>query len=355
MSNYKFGHPYVYDDWYIFPGTTLDNIKLDDCPSSVTGTCEDTKTVEDCIKLCQDNQPCFAGYFIETPDKHNICVPIRKIYRGPSIGPYYRLRNKNIYPELKNMKSYVFTNKTSYKYPPDHGNSIFYTDKFVLTNLASQKSIGTEENGNIVPTDILTSYPVFLQFLPQEILRSYVSQYLVVKNGDEVVVNIPNTAYILENDGKNINWVMKLVSLGGPNTALHVFSTDKNKKIGDFLNYSDTLYFTNGSQPLVYDSELNILKIDSANIDNVDPANTYFKITPKIQGYYCEENQCKQVMLENTEMDQEKSRYKGVTVNRNPNCWGACNKVGSKSLWILYLVLFLVIATVLLFVFRKKL
>lgn len=338
MSNYKFSNPDVYKDWYIFPRTTLDNIKLDDCPSSVTGKCERTETVEECIKLCQDNQPCFAGYFIQTPDKENICVPIRKIPGGPSIGPYYRLRNQNIYPELQGMKSYVFTNKNSYEYPPDHANNIFYTDRFVLTNLASQKSIGADQ--------ILSDKPVFLQFLPEEILRTYISQYLIVKNGDEVVVNIPNTAYILENDGENIKWVMKLVAIGGPNSSLRVFSTDKNKKIGDFLNYSDTLYFTTSTQPLLYNPNLDLLKIDSANINNVEKSNMYFKITPKIEGYYCDGGKCGKVMLEDTEMNEEKSRYKGSPVARNPNCWGSCGKSRSslKTWLIIVLVIALVIA-----------
>ena len=342
---------YVHNNWYIFPDTTLDNLRLDDCISSVTGKCENTKTIEECIKICEDNQPCFAGYFIETPDKHNICVPIRKIPGGPSIGPYYRLRNKNIYPELKNMKSSVFANKTSYKYPPDHGNNIFYTDRFVLTNLASQKSLGTEKDGTLVSNNILSDNPIFLQFLPQEILRTYISQYLIVKNGDEVVINIPNTAYVLENDGQNINWEMKLVSPKSTTASLRIFSTDKNKKIGDLLNYADTLYFTDGSQPLIYDKDTNTLKIQYVNIDSTNQANTYFKITPKIQGYYCDGNQCKSVMLEDTEMNEEKSRYKDAIVHRNPNCWETCKKSSSKSFWLLAIVL---IGILVIIIFHKN-
>jgi hypothetical protein len=339
MLKYKFGDPNVSNNWYIFPETTLDNLRMDDCPSSVTGKCENTKTVQECIKICEDNQPCFAGYFIETPDKDNICVPIRKIAGGPSIGPYYRLRNKNIYPELKNMKSYVFTNKTSYKFPPDHANNIFYTDRFTLTNIASQKSIGTEKGGTVIPSNILTDNPVFLQFLPQEILRNYISQYLIIKNGDEIIINIPNTSYVLENDGRNINWMMKLVSPKSTTALLRIFSTDKTKKIGDLLNYTDTLYFTDGSQTLAYNNDDKTLKLEY----QTDQTAMAFKITPKIQGYYCDKNECKSILLEDTEMDQERARYKGSVVYRQPNCWEKCGKGGCKKMWFLWLLLAIII------------
>jgi hypothetical protein len=330
MSDYKFGEPFVHENWYIFPHTTLDNIKLDDCPGSVTGTCINTATVEDCAKICRDIQPCFAGYFIETPDKHNICVPIRKIAGGPSIGPYYRLRNKDIYPELKNMKSYVFTDKTSYPYPPDHSNNIFYTDRFVLTDLDTNKSIGSDNN-------ILSDKSIYLQFLPQEVMRSYFSQYLIVKNGDEVVINIPDTAYILANNNESLNWVMKIVSIGGENSTLRIFTSSKNKKIGDFLDYTDNLYFMIGNQPVVFEDGL--LKISSSG--RQDPV--YFKIIPKIEVYYCNKDNCSTVMLEDTEMKGGKSRYKGIIVHRNPNCWGSCDKQTKKSslLWII-LALFII-------------
>lgn len=341
MSQYIFGQPYTYKDWYIFPDTTLDNLRVDDCPSSVTGKCENTKTVEDCIQICHDNQPCFAGYFIETPDKKNICVPIRKISDSP-IGPYYRLRNKDIYPQLENMKSYVFANQI-YKYPPDHANCIFYTDKFVLTNIVAGKSVGISDKGK---SQTLTDNPVYVQFLPQEILRTSITHYSMVKNGDEVVINIPNTAYILKNKSDNILWVLTL--LQDPNNTFRVFSSDKNKKIGDPLNYQDTLYFTSQGSPIIYNTELDTLKTGIDTQTN----NIYFKTTPKIRVYYCEKGNCKNVMLEQTEMNQEKARYNGIRISRSPSCWG-CYSQGGIS-WIYVLLALGIIVAILLVIFRAK-
>ena len=357
MSQYIFGQPYTYKDWFIFPDTTLDNIRVDDCPSSVTGKCENTKTVEDCIQICHDNQPCFSGYFIETPDRKNICVPMKKI-SGGNIGLYYRLRNKNIYPILKGMKSYIFTNK-SYTYPPDHANSIFYTDKLILTNIISQKSIGVTDEGENYSSETLTDSPAFIQFLPKEVIRTNISQYLIVKNGDEVIINIPYTAYILkENSENNISWVLKLSSLRGTDNSFRVFSTDKNKKIGDNLNYQDTLYFTSQGKPIIYDGDSHMLKTTSISIENEIQKNDnmYFKTIPKINVYYCENEKCKSVMLDQTEMNEEKSRYKGIPVSRSPSCWGCQSSKKIVSWWWIYILIFFAIITLFIFIliFRKQ-
>jgi hypothetical protein len=196
--------------------------------------------------------------------------------------------------------------------------------------LDTNKSIGSDNN-------ILSDKSIYLQFLPQEVMRSYFSQYLIVKNGDEVVINIPDTAYILANNNESLNWVMKIVSIGGENSTLRIFTSSKNKKIGDFLDYTDTLYFMIGNQPVIFEDGL--LKISSSG--RQDPV--YFKIIPKIEVYYCNKNNCSTVMLEDTEMKGEKSRYKGIIVHRNPNCWGSCDKQTKKSslLWII-LALFII-------------
>lgn len=349
MSEFKFGHPYKYDNWYIFPNTTLDNLQLDDCISSVTGKCENKSTVQDCIKLCQESKNCFAGYFIETPDKQNICVPINKILGGPSLGPYYRLRNQNIYPELKGMTSSVFTSP-EYEFPPKHANYIFYTDKFVLTNILSGKNIGT--NNTDKNTVLSSEDDLFLQFLPDEILRNYVSRYLIIRNGDEVSLSIPGTSYFLKNDGENISWVMRISSIEASDNKFRVFSANKNKKIGDFLDYSDTLYFTSSNQKLSYDSNLDSLKLSP---QNVEENSTYFKITPKISVYYCENGKCKNILLEHSDMSGSHATYKGHDISRNPNCWGLCDQGDKKNkLWLLSIPIILIFVIVLFFVLKKN-
>ena len=353
MSQYIFGQPYTYKDWYIFPDTTLDNLKLDDCPSSVTGKCENVKTVEECIQICHDNQPCFAGYFIETPDRKNICVPIRKISGGPSIGPYYRLRNQNIYPELKNVKSSVFTSQI-YKFPPDRANNIFYTDNFVLTNISTNKSIGfSKDEGQNSIGDLLTDNPIYIQYLPKNIARTYTSRYLMVKNGDEIIINVPNTAYTLKDYNKLISWNMNISTVENSQNIFQVFSADINKKLGDFLDYQDILYLKRNGNFVIYDHNLEILRPTTDNLsENTD---AYFKPTPKVQIYYCEQNECKTAILEETDMYQEKATYKGSRVSRNPSCWGTCGKRSkSRKRWWIWVLSVIAIIILVVFLFSKR-
>lgn len=345
MSKFRFGKPYMHNNWYIFPETTLNNLQLDDCVSSVTGKCENTNTVEDCVKICEKSQNCFAGYFINTPDNKNICVPINKLKGGPSIGPYYRLRNQNIYPELDGMKSYVFTSG-EYKFPPEHANCIFYMDKFVLSSVLGGKSIGTANGDKNI---ILSDNPVFIQFLPEEVQRSYVSQYLIVKNGDIVSISIPNTSYLLRNAGDNISWVMRLTSLEASDSEFRVFTTNKNKKIGDFLDYGDDLYFTNQNQVVIYDASSGLLRVSSQNEDEKSMA---FKITPKVNVYYCDK-ECKSVLLENTQMEGTKATYNGIIITRNPFCWGKCDNNKHAKLWLISIPIILVFVVVLVLILRK--
>jgi hypothetical protein len=335
-----FGDPYIHNNWYIFPNTTLDNLILDDCGSSVTGKCENTSNVENCIKICEDNKDCSAGYFIETPDSKNICVPIKKIAGGPSLGPYYRLRNKNIYPQLNNVKSYVFAKK-DYEFPPKHGNSIFYGDRFVLTNITANKSIGLTKEGKIQASGTLTTDPIFVQFLPKEVTRS-LDQYLIVKNGDEVVLNIPQTGYVLKDVGGKVSWVLEL---NNSNNAFRIFTNAKG--IGEILDYQDKIFLTSGNSSISYNQDFENLELSSESSEN-----SLFKITPKIRVYYCDGTSCVSTELENTKMNGTEATYRGSLISRNPSCWGACRK-GTNSIAVLAIIL-IITAILALIIFMRR-
>jgi hypothetical protein len=323
MQKDNFNPPIDYGDWYVFPNSSLVNLKTNDCISSATGKCEQTDTLEECIKLCAENKNCGKGYYIETPDKKNICVPTALPKGTLSIGPYFRIINKNAYPELQNLKSTVFVSKR-YKFPPDHANSIFYTDKFTMTSLFNNMNIGIEKGGKLV----LENQPqktTFIQFLPKQILRSYISKYLLVNCGDDVVLNIPNTAYILKKDEQNIiNWQLALSGLDESGLTFQVRAL--NKKIGEPLDYEDSIYLTDKSLVLIFDETDNQYKLSNINPENQTPNRNkfLFKLSPHIQCYYCEDKECKKIELDKTERQGEKARYKNIPVSRHPFCWGAC-------------------------------
>jgi hypothetical protein len=58
-----------------------------------------------------------------------------------------------------------------------------------------------------------------------------------------------------------------------------------------------------------------------------------FTITSKMLGYYCDGRECKPVPIKDMNKSGMSGRYKGVTVGRNPSCWGVCNylKLGTND------------------------
>lgn len=350
MSKYEFTKPYIYKDSYIFPNAIFSDIIFNDCGSSVTGTCEKTKNIDDCLNICNKSGKCSFGYYIETPDNENICVPFDERYHEKSIGPYYKLRNKNIYPILQNMKTSVFSNLKNV-FPPVFPNVIFYTDTLSLKKLNSKKFLGITENNTIISNNLLTSYPLYIQFLPKKIVKSLSLKYVPVKNGDEIIINIPKSSYVLKERENDILWIMRQSNLETSDNTFNIFADKKN--IGDLLDYNDIVYFKKNNKYITYENQKNNLIIDDIN------QNIYFEIEPYINVYYCENKKCKTTGLNNTKRDGYNATYKGYNVSRNPVCWNLCenrNKKSSNKIFIIILtiiVIFLFILNLLfnLFVF----
>src|SRR5690606_15343700 len=128
----------------------------------------------------------------------------------------------------------------------------------------------------------LTTDPIFIQFLPKEVTRS-LDQYLIVKNGDEVVLNIPQTGYVLKDVGGKVSWVLEL---NNSNNAFRIFTNAKG--IGEILDYQDTIFLTFGNNSISYNQDFEKLEMSSKGSDQ----NSLFKITPKIRVYYCDGTSC---------------------------------------------------------------
>lgn len=337
MSDFYNETPYTHaGTWQVFPGAIFSNLDLSDCNDTIDGICHHAETLSECIDLCKNDQNklCRTGYFIQTPDRANYCVPLRQ-HNKEETSPYYRLRNKNIYPILKNMKTFVFSD---FPYPPNAPNALFYTDHFVFKNISKNIHIGMTENASMTENVVFTNdNPIHIQFLPSQVARNYVENYVFVRNGDEIVINIPHTAFVLrKNDlDSQISWTMRAAVTNVPSNIFQIFT--KNKKIGDILDYSDEFYFTFQGQPMVY-NDLNMLSISSSSIQNSieNKDNIFFQLIPKIEVNYCENGVCKTTSLDQTETDGVQARFKNIPVERSPTCWGKCGK--KKSKWYLILI-----------------
>jgi len=351
MSEYIFKKPRKYKDWYIFDDTIYSDIELADCNDSITGICNNTNTLEECLNLAKNDSD--IGYFIETPDKQNFCVPLKKI--GEGIDYYHRIKNKSYYPILKNMKTYVFS-KRIYPFPSKIPNAVFYTDYFYLKNIQSNMMIGKSDDDTISEKVVLSkdSY-ISLQFLPKEILRTQVEQYIPVKNGDEIVINIPGTSLILrKHDGNTISWLFRATISYVPKNTFIINSKHKTK--GEIINFDDEIYITSDDNILIYDN--NELSLQPKNQISLINPNVMFKMIPKINVYYCQDNKCNKIELSDAKTSGNFATYKGNPVYRQPNCWSMCSEHNNeienndkKSYYFLSIMLFIVLFVCLLVIF----
>jgi hypothetical protein len=353
MSN----KPKLYKDWYVFPNTTLTNINLDDCNDTIRGVCLQTENLAQCIDICQNDQQnlCDQGYFIQAFDR-NYCLPLRNYLVGKTY-PYYRLRNKNIYPQLKNLSSTVFVNK-KYSFPPNNANAIFYGDNFVLRNIGSDKIVGVSSS-NIIGSEVVFSkdYPLFLQFLPLQITRSDVENYVLVLNNDNVSINIPRTSFLLRPKNESVQWTTRASTVNTKNNTFIITSPGKNNSSP--LNYGDKFFFSAQNGLLSYDNDSErFVFVNRPYSDTLDTDNVLFELLPKVEVYYCQNGECKKVSLQETVMNGEKAMYADRPVYRNPNCWELCHETKKfwkrSKLWILLLFFSIVLICFGIFVYFRN-
>jgi len=324
-------------EWNVFDNTTITNIELSDCVNAINGFCEHTKNLSDCIDMCANSpeKNCTHGYFIETPDKKNFCVPLRD--RDKKYYPYHRLRQKNYYPILENMKSTYFADKKLFPFPVFSPSTIFYRDRFILKHKESGLSLGTNPDIEALTQDVIFSKntSVFLEILPSKIFRSKIDEFRPVVSGDEVVINIPQTAFVLHRDNDRIFWQLGLTGQNTPANTLRIFALGKS--LGEKLTYDDQIYLSSFQDILVYDQNSLIIRQDT---DIIDAPEGIFKIFPKVQVSYCDNGECKNISLEQTEIEGEKATYQGKKVYRT-FCWVDCPQQKEKKSWSFPVILFL--------------
>lgn len=358
MSEYTLDKPWTYNDWHVFPHTTMANLDLNDCNDTVNGVCQPAENLQECIKLCEDDPEgrCEWGYFITTPKgEENICVPIYN-YTEQQVIPFYLLRQKDYYPELKNLDSTFFFQK-SYPYPPDLANGLFYMDNFVLKNINTGMVLGTNEDGKITENvNFSKEDPVSLQFLPTDSARSHVEQYVMIKNGENVAINIPGTSLILRKEGGGeIKWLMRASMVNSEQNTFQIHALSSPNE-GLMMHYGLQFYFTYFGQILTYDEKSQTIKLLNMSYEDAikNKENVLFELIPKIESYYCDRDECKMIELSETEHMGMHARYKGGIASRNPSCWGLCEKKKGGTLrTVIFVVSIVVIVILLLWYFRK--
>lgn len=353
MSLYDFKKTEIYrDKWYLFKDAVLSDIEVDDCLSTLQGRCENTKSLDDCIQKCDDTDTCEMGYFIESPTGRNFCGHLTYYTI-----PYFRLNDPSIYPEMSGMKPYFFTKKDVLPFPPKLPNAVFYKDYFALKIKGKDLFISEGKNEE---AQIGSDVYVDVSFIPSRTIKPRIQQYIPVRHGDEVAINIPYTALVLtrrDNNGQGFKWEIGASDINTPSSTVRVYSTDKDRKVGDVLGYSESVYFIDDNHPVIYDEEKNILTLYRESLDNAirDNIPYIFELIPKIDVYYCENGSCKRTQLENCKTEGYNAFFNDVEVHRSEDCWGFCsppkqqqqlfnNTKSQKWYWIVpAIILFIII------------
>lgn len=353
MDYYDLEKPYRKGKWIIFPNATVNKINLSDCNDTVTGTCLNTDTIDECMNFCDKHAKspgsarafCNAGYFIKTK-RGNYCVPVRE-FDEPSV-PYHRLRNRSFYPETADLDTQVYIDSEKFPYPPDKANAIFYTDHFIMTNNLTGLSIGSDADGNILQKVTFTKdSPIHIQLLPKNLSQNFRKLNEIVRNGDEVVLNIPDTAMVMRNIDNTVVWSLSASGSNIPQNTFRIFA--KNKPLKVPLSFDDDIYFSFSKNAVVHNnttSEINIIYKQPA--EAVIDENVLFKFIPEIKVYYCENNTCKGISLSNTTTNDISAKYNGNPVSRMPGCIGLCNNPrGKKHHWVIFFIIAVVLVSLL--------
>jgi hypothetical protein len=329
---------YKLNDFYIFPSQTLENLHINDCNTSVTGVCERVDHLEKCIDICKSQQPCNSGYFIQDVNdaSQNICVPLRNSSVSSSAGPYYRLRPQSIYPFFQDeskVQSIVFSSEEN-PFPPKHVNNIFFTDSLTIQNVTTKKFVGLDDEASKVEeSKVMNDVGTELQLIPKEFLATSLSKYIIVKHGDEIVIGIPSTSYILQKVYNGIidevKWERK-ATLNETAQTFQIWSTNSARNTGDYLNFDETFYFTSDGFIIVYDTINDLLSISAQSLQNLEQ-NTIpftFKFRPDFKVFFCNPTSglCDSVALKKCETKGDEAFFDGVPVVRNRDCWNMCLK-----------------------------
>lgn len=328
MSNTKdIVKPWVYKDkWYVWPMTVFDSMNVLGCYVTLQGACTSGKTVDECIDSCVTG--CSAGYHVAFPDGKTMCAP----FDGKNdldASPIQMLRRQDLYPELSNVVVTTFVNTAIHPFPPEQANVVFYED--MLNIKVSGTDLFMSQDGS---SAIVDDSGVTIQLTPSRRVISSLAGFNSVKYGDIVTILIANTGLEARPGNTHINWTHAANAPGANPIGFSVEPVDGNKT--GVVTYGDKVNLVfQGYSPVAVDRESKNITLHSRDVSELkDGYYTSFEFKSQMLGFYCDGRKCKSVAISDIKTNGPAGSYKGVTVARNPDCWGACAylKLGTNEL-----------------------
>lgn len=317
--------------WLIFPDTILSDIKTVDCNDTVEGRCHENITFDECIKMCEKSPQCNFGYYIRGAGQKDICVPLLDL--GPQNNLIYRLRTKEIYPELKNTDTKTFFDNTVFPFPPEQANNVFFMDNLNIQNVETgfwlDRSPLVTKGKEVFFNRQKTDEPLTVQLIQIPPNLSAGVQYVKVVYGEDLAINIPHTTLIFresKTDANKLEWVSRTSNLTEA-SAFRLIPMD-GKKNGDNVLFSDKFAIQTNESFLGVDEHDNLVKLYYSTYEEAQQRghNVTFRFVPQMEGYYCNDDaQCTQISLVDMKVnDKGIGEIDGMAIGRNPGCWGIC-------------------------------
>lgn len=343
-------------DWHFFPNTTFEHIDTFDCNDAVEGVCYPNLTLDQCVRKCGEHKSCRFGYYYSGLSRgkgaveDTICVPIRDLF--PDANPMYRLRNKDTYEELKNASSTTFFKKDAFPFPPNDAAHVFFRDDVLLVNdetktvlsgqgfptpdepsalITFNKDTGDETQAGKAKAP--TKRVVQMLQIPPSPAR-YMT-YTKVRYGDTFTFHLPDTNLVMRRATgyqRGMEWVYRAFDL----TQLLEITIDPvlpNRKIGDFLMYSDPFCMWTDGFILGLDdaNRLGTYYYNSWKDAKEDGLRVTFRFIPQMTAWQCKDGKCAQVQTSGMTVDSDgHGRVNGKRIWRRSDCWNQCD-VPEKS------------------------
>jgi len=247
----------------------------------------------------------------------------------------------NLDPDI--VESSVFVNTKLFPFPPNLSNTVFFGDIFELVSIDGK----TKLNTNIVTnTDKEKRSKVIMdkdtisrcKLLPSIKSANHAVHDIPVVFGDKFEINSANTSFVTGVKNNLLQWKEALGIFGGGGLTFTFIPTEPGKRTGDLVTYSDDVIISYSEGGTVSINSKNELYINTNNT-----STTKFKLRSLMDGYYCDNGQCKSVPINKItpvrypgtwekrppENVLSSGTYKGNNVFNHEGCWDMCRYIKS--------------------------
>ncbi len=319
--------PWKYKDWLIWPNTSLDRMEAHriGCANTVNGVCLKDLSIKECMDQSTDG----IGYYIKFKNGDSICAPLNKEY---NINYTYKLVNQETHPELNDVSVSTFLNTNQYKFPPEKANTVFYFDLLQIENAKTNlifNSVDTEKDSNYI--QFSNNKFTNLTFVPIIPSPPDVSSDISILYTKHFFITLPGTRLFLMYDEKNniFRWqtINNDILNFGRKYSFQIYPITLNNiyyrnRLNTEITYQENFVIYYNNEYLLTLDDKNILRAEKISRKellkkNIPNNRNTFRLRSKMIGYYCDENKCKPVSIDNTEIFKDVLKKYNLYTNKD--------------------------------------